>query len=382
MPTSELLPASYPAVLITDLRWHPYRLPFRRPIATAHGTLAARAGAIVELVTDAGTVGVGEIAPPPGFGRTLEDALAPLPPLRAVLRERPRDHPLAAALARPDLPPATRFGLATALFDTSSPPLSQPPRACRVPVNATIAAPTPDDAAATAHAAVAAGFHCVKLKVGVCDDPDTELARIAAVRAAIGPTISLRFDANEAWTFDRALDILTRAAHYDIEYVEQPLAAADLAGMRRLRQAAPIPIAADEAASDAAAIQRILAAGAADVLVLKPQCLGGYAPIAALVRRLPPGIRYVVTSAIEAGIGVAASLHIAAAMIGEMGDMDTSPPLTCGLATLDLLADDLIVSPPRIENGAMILPGGPGLGVTLDRDALARYAHPTLRGSP
>jgi len=367
-------------ITITDLRWYPYRVPFRRPIVTAHGTLETRVGAIVELVTDAGKVGIGEIAPPPNFSRTLEDALAPLPILAAAVRARPHDHPLAAALEHPDLPPATRFGLATALFDVSAQPSGQPLRAHRVPVNATVAARAPDEAAALATAAVAAGFRCVKLKVGVRDDPDADLACIAAVRAAIGPAILLRLDANEAWTFDRALDILTRAARHDIEYIEQPLPAADLAGMRRLRAAVPIPIAADEAATDAAAIQRILAAEAADVIVLKPQCLGGYAPVAALVRRRPSGIRYVVTSAMEAGIGVAASLHIAAAMISEMGDMDT-PPLACGLATLDLLADDLITSPPRIENGAMLLPGGPGLDVTLDRDALARYAHPTLRGS-
>src|SRR5579859_4317653 len=346
--THECRMASNP-ITITDLRWYPYRVPFRRPIATAHGALETRAGAIVELVTDTGTVGVGEIAPPPGFGRTLEDALALLPPVRAVLRERPRSHPLAAALEQPYLPPATRFGLAIALCDTSSPPLSQLPRVRRVPVNATVAAHAPDEAAAGARAAVTAGFGCVKLKVGMCDEPDAELDRIAAVRAAIGPAARLRLDANESWTFERARDILTRAADHEIEYVEQPLPAADLAGMRRLRAAVPIPIAADEAASDAAAIQRILAAEAADVLVLKPQCLGGYAPVAALVRRRPSGVRYVVTSAMECGVGVMASLHIAAVMIGEMGDMDT-PPLACGLATLDLLEDDLILDPPRIEN--------------------------------
>lgn len=365
------------AVTITDLHWYPYRMPFRRPIATAHGTLEARAGAIVEIVTDGGTVGIGEIAPPPGFGRSLEDALAPLPRLRAALHERPREHPLAAAMQWPDLPPATRFGLAIAVFDTSARPVSQPPPARRVPINATVGARTPSDAAAAARAAVTAGFRCVKLKVGMCQEPDAELDRIALVRAAIGPAVRLRLDANEVWTFDRALDILTRAAHHDIEYVEQPLPAADLDGMRRLRQASPIAIAADEAASDAAAIARILAASAADVLVLKPQCLGGYAPIISLARRLPPGVRCVVTSAMEAGVGVTASLHIAAALLSG----SDAPPLACGLATLDLLADDLIVTPPSIENGEMLLPDGPGLGVTLDRDALDRYAHPTLRGS-
>jgi o-succinylbenzoate synthase len=365
-------------VTITDLRWYPYRVPFRRPIAIAHGTLEAREGAVVELVTDAGTVGVGEIAPPPGFGRTLEEALAPLPALAAAIRTRRRDHPLKAALEYPDLPPATRFALATALFDAAPPPVSQHPPTRSVPVNATVTARAPDEAAAAAHAAVAAGFQCVKLKVGVCDDPNAELARIAAVRVAIGPAVQLRLDANEAWDFDHALEILTRAARYAIEYVEQPLPAADLAGMRRLREAALIPIAADEAAGDAAAIQRILAAEAADVIVLKPQCLGGYAPVADHVRRRPSGVRYVVTSAMEAGIGVVASLHIAAVLTASTA---ASAPLACGLATLHLLEDDLILDPPRIENGEMLLPDGRGLGVTLDRAALGRYAHPTLHGS-
>jgi L-Ala-D/L-Glu epimerase len=77
-------------------------------------------------------------------------------------------------------------------------------------------------------------------------------------------------------------------------------------------------------------------------------------------------VECVVTSSMESGIGVTAALHVAAA----------TPEMTleCGLATLDLLEDDLIVEPPRIEGGAMFVPGGPGLGVELDREALARYA--------
>jgi o-succinylbenzoate synthase len=353
---------------ITNLRWTRYRIPFKRPLVTAHGVFLFREGAIVEITEEgSGITGIGEIAPPPGFGATLEEALAPLPELAASARPDAPWPPGEYAKERwNSLLVPTRFGLDTAVLDYPRPRLRKPTDYWkRVPVNAIVMASDRDEAAQAARSAVGQGFGCVKLKVGICETVDAEVARVAAVRAALGEGVHLRLDANEAWDFEQALAVLKAVAHYGIQYCEQPVPRDDLDGMRRLRQAQPVPIAADEAVTDEASVRRLLDAGAADVLVLKPQCIGGQAECVRLVLHLPKGIKCVWTTSMEAGIGVMATARITIALRST---------LESGLATLDLLEDDLIVEPPRIEDGCMIVPYGPGLGVELDRAALARYA--------
>jgi L-Ala-D/L-Glu epimerase len=353
---------------IVELRWRRYRIPFRRPVATAHGEMRAREGAIVEVVTDAGVTGVGEIAPLPQFGHTLEEALAPLPELAEATQARPDGDAVRAALAqRERLPSATRFGLETARLDAQAKLRGHSAHDVHlaVPVNATVAARAPDVVALSVHLAARRGYSSLKLKVGICDTLDDEVERIEAARDA-SPYVRLRLDANEAWTLDQAVEVLRRVAGPRIEYCEQPLARDDLDGMRRLRSEVPVAIAADEAVTDEASARRAIEAQAADVLVLKPQCLGGAVVCRRIVEMLPAGMGWVATSALEAGIGVTATLSIASMLPRRWS--------ACGLATLDLLEDDLIVAAPRIEHGMMYVPQGPGLGVELDRAALAKYA--------
>lgn len=364
---------------ITAITARPYRIPFRRPFATSHGVMLARVGAIVTITTDDGSNGYGDMAAVPEFaGPTLPMLLAAV-------------HETASLLVGQDLGPALLhlhekvlagtllgpvcYALETAIYDLMGCSLGKPisqvlslePRPT-VPVNTVIGDPSLAGAVDAAHRAVVAGFGCVKLKVGIARDLAAEFARIAAVRAALGPAIQLRLDANEAWSLAAATDILSRCADLAIQYVEQPLPRADLAGMHALRERITIPIAADEAVSDLASIDRILTADAADMLILKPQLLGGWFPCQlATVAAQQFGKRIVVTSALESGIGVVAALHLVAAQ----------PLLTlaCGLATLDLLEDDLIFAGLPILQGQMAVPTGPGLGVTLDEAALARYSY-------
>jgi L-alanine-DL-glutamate epimerase-like enolase superfamily enzyme len=194
----------------------------------------------------------------------------------------------------------------------------------------------------------------------------TEIERIAAVRNALGPDIHLRLDANEAWNLEEAIAILSQCIPYNIQYIEQPLPAGDLAGMRALRQAIPIPIAVDEALHSLESARLVLDSEAADILIIKPQLAGGLRAGQQIIQAATErGVRCVITSAIESGIGLAAALHLAAA----------SPAVTleCGLATLHLLIDDLLIHDLPIHDGHMAVPTNPGLGVELDRQALDRY---------
>jgi o-succinylbenzoate synthase len=373
------------------LKVQPYDIPLRTPLTTAHGTLTTRQGAILEIVTAEGITGIGEIAPLPEFGGgTLNDALAALhqSPIINDLESKGPDEALDCLYrAGNSLPASALCGLEIALLDalgqvqqrsiselliqrsqsyTTHPHgnISIAPRT-HVPVNAVIGASTIQAAVNAAQSAVAAGFRCLKLKLGLGVKADIE--RVEAIRQALGPSIYLRLDANEAWDFDQALMILTKCASLDIQYVEQPLKASDLTGMHKLRQASPIPIAADEAIEDLASARRVLTAQAADVLILKPQLLGGLHIGRQIIQETTQqGVQCVVTSAIETGISIAAILHLVAA----------SPEVTleCGLATLHLLEDDLLIEDLSIENGHLAVPTEAGLGIKLDRQALATYA--------
>lgn len=371
---------------LVDLTWSRYCVPFRAAFHTAHGALSHRSGALVTARLDAGSVGYGEIAPLPEHnGQSLSASLDVLPRLARALPGRELVDILRfleEQRAVGQLPAPLVCGLESALLDAYGQasglrvadllacdyPSQQSsslitPRSS-IPVNAIIGGASIDAVVSSARTAIAAGFTCLKLKV--TDASPASLARVAAVRSAIGSTPRLRLDANEGWQNEQARALLTQYAPYNIEYIEQPLPAHDLAGMAALRRVTPIPLAADEALTGLESARRILHAQAADVLILKPQLAGGPRTCRRIIQEASTqGVSCVITSTLETGIGVATALHLAAA----------SPEITlpCGLATLDLLENDLLQSGLPIQQGTIALPSGPGLGVHLNQRTLTRF---------
>lgn len=202
-----------------------------------------------------------------------------------------------------------------------------------VPVNVTV--PAVD--AETAHRIVLAGG-CRTAKVKVAEPGqglDDEVARLEAVRDALGPGGAVRVDANAAWDVDTAaarLAVLDRAAG-GLEYAEQPVpTVADLAALRRRTH---VPIAADESVRRAEDPLAVARAHAADLLVLKVQPLGGVRACLRLAEQA--GLPVVVSSALESSVGLAAGLALAGAL--------PELPYACGLATAQLLAADLVAEP-------------------------------------
>jgi len=332
------------------------------------------------VITNEGITGIGEIAPLPTFnGGSPADVSSLLPELAGHL-----DHTtlyealeLLAAEKVHTKSASTLCGLEIALLDalgkstdcrvsTLLSPADFTPRAA-VAVNAVISAKSTKAAAETALNAKKNGFPCVKLKVGLGLSIYEELERIAMVRDAIGPTMHLRLDANEAWQLEEAIAILSQCVPYDIQYIEQPMKARDLIGMHTLRQEIPILIALDEAVHNLESVYLVLDSEVADILVIKPQLAGGLRIAQQMIQAASErGVGCVITSTIEAGIALAAELHLAAA----------SPAVTleCGLATLPLLVDDLLTEELLVRDGFLAVPTGPGLGVELDQQALKRYA--------
>ena len=212
----------------------------------------------------------------------------------------------------------------------------------RIPVNVT--GPAVD--AETAHRIVRASGGCRTAKVKVAEPGQSladEIARLEAVRDALGPDGAIRVDANAAWDVDTAvtrLVALDRAAG-GLEYAEQPVPGVD--DLAALRRRTPVPIAADESirrAEDPLAVAR---AGAADVVVLKVQPLGGVRACLELAERI--GLPVVVSSALESSVGLAAGIALAAAL--------PELPYACGLATAQLFTADLVTDPFLPVDGAL-----------------------------
>jgi O-succinylbenzoate synthase len=211
-----------------------------------------------------------------------------------------------------------------------------------VPVNVTVPAVGPEAAARIVRAG---GCRTAKVKVAEPGQSlDEERQRLEAVRDALGPDGRIRVDANGLWSVDEAvaaIRALDRAAG-GLEYVEQPVASVeDLALVRRK---VDVPIAADESIRRAEDPYRVRDLEAADVAVLKVQPLGGVAACLRIAEDI--GLPVVVSSALETSVGIAAGVALAAAL--------PELPYACGLATVQLLTDDVAVRP--------LLPCGTGTG--------------------
>jgi o-succinylbenzoate synthase len=223
-----------------------------------------------------------------------------------------------------------------------------------VPVNVTVPAVGPEQA----HAIVS-GSACRTAKVKVAEPgqrPADDIARVAAVRGAIGPDGKVRVDANGHWNVGQAELMLTALEEFDLEYAEQPCAT--LAELAELRKRVSAPVAADESIRRAEDPLAVRVAGAADIVVLKAQPLGGVR--AALRVAGQCGLPVVVSSAVDTSVGLAAGVALAAAL--------PSLEYACGLATMSLLAGDVTANPLTEADGVL-----PVRSAVVDEAALARW---------
>ncbi len=208
-----------------------------------------------------------------------------------------------------------------------------------VPVNVTVPAVDAD----RAHA-IAAASGCRTAKVKVAEPGQTaadDLARVEAVRDALGPSGAIRVDANAAWDVDTAVTRIRQLDRVGLEYVEQPCPT--LGELRALRRRVDVRVAADEVVRRAGDPLAVDLREACDVVVLKVQPLGGVR--AALRVAEAHGLPCVVSSALESSVGIAAGVALAAAL--------PELPFACGLATVALLAGDVTGEPLLPVGGAL-----------------------------
>lgn len=237
------------------------------------------------------------------------------------------------------------------------------PRVSHVEVNATV----PAVAASEVPGVLARFPGCRTAKVKVAEPGQTladDVARVAAVREALGAEGRVRIDANGGWSLAEAQAALVALAPYELDYAEQPCASvADLAALRAWMRGtpgpeevaaagheyphgqAPIRIAADESVRKAEDPLAVARAGAADLIVVKAQPLGGIAPALEIIAEA--GLPVIVSSALDTSVGIAMGLHLAAAL------PDGMLAGACGLGTVALLAGDVAVDPLTPEGGEL-----------------------------
>lgn len=345
----------------------------------AYDRKSVQRSAVLRIIADTGAAGLGNIDPAPGYSKeTLEDSmralelnLAPLiigmdpTNVHSVLLKIESaihgylDAKAAVEMACVDLA-ARALGISvhgylggavkhTMLF------------------NAWIGMLPPDEAAAETVAWQRRGFRSAKIKVGHSIEADCD--RVKAVRAAVGPDFKLRIDANAGYDVDTSIKLVRMVAPYGLQLFEQPVAADDLAGMARVREAANavgLSVMADESVLDHASLIRILRADAADLVKVKVTRQGGLVNARRMIATAEAaGVRCVLGHGFGLGVSTMAEIMLAATSNNVIDGLECVGPLKT--------ADDVVTRKLDLTTGSLPLPPGPGLGVTLDEEKLARY---------
>ncbi len=344
--------------LTTDLLR--FRLPLREALTTARGEVLHRDGLLFSI-GDGTHVGWGEATPLPGWSVSdIDSSAAALATVSVALSvvEDPDDPRLDHLLDDLEPEPTARAALSGAIADlrarrsglSLAATLSVAPTST-VAVNAMVSAMSPGDVAEQAAAAAADGYRTLKVKVGVAETA-VDIERLSAVRGSVGPAMELRIDANGAWDVETAVAVLDDLAEFDISFCEEPTEGIEAIAAVGARSA--IPVAIDESARSVDHIAAGLATGSIDVVIVKPQALGGPDLAIRAVRLAAEfGATAVVTSMIDGAIGVAHALHVAAA-----SGLDRAH----GLATSTMLKSD--VGPaPEMDAGRMFVPDTAGIGI-------------------
>lgn len=207
------------------------------------------------------------------------------------------------------------------------------------------------------------GFGTLKTKAGSDINEDCEMVR--GVRDAVGDKLKLRIDPNRAYSPQQAVELARRLEEYDLQYLEQPIPAEPLADAAWLRQQTRVPIALNESVTDPASVLEILRADAAAFILPDTHIAGGILPCVTIGRICEAaGISCIMHCGHDLGPKTAAMLHVAASCAAYSLANDT---------TYYGLEDDILTERFVIEQGTIVLPTKPGLGIDVDPVRLARY---------
>lgn len=351
-----------------------FRAPMvmRVPLKVAIGLTEVSQSLFVRIHTDNGITGIGEgNIFPPVVGETADNVWAVAPFLaQALIGTDPRDIEGRAKQMKRMLPhnSTTRSAFEIALWDVLGKAANLPlfallgGRQRAVMTDNTAGIDTPEVMAERAAGFKARGFEAVKIKLGT--DVKTDIARMAAIRAAVGPDFQIRIDANQGWSRTEARTMLAALEAYRPALVEQPLIKADIDGMAMLRRETRIPLMADESLFDEHDALRLVVAEACDYLNIKLAKAGGiWTALKINAIGETAGLPCMVGCMTDSGISLSAAVHLVSARDNIIfADLDSA----------DMLDVDPVLGGFAYEPGGRLTPKSlPGLGVEIDPAYLA-----------
>src|SRR5580700_1116057 len=383
---------------IVDLRTTPLSYRCDPPYSSAGGTQARRGGLLVEIETDERIIGIGEAGV--GGGVTRDVIAKVLEPM--LIGEDPL---LIEALWQKMFTRTRQFGrrgivmnaisgIDIALWDIAGKvanlPLYRLLGGCRERVEAYASGgfyqegKTADDLAGEAEGYRARGFKGMKMKVGrnpstqthlrhlvdhpeLCQtEPEEDIARVAAVRRALGPDAKLMVDVNCAWSPAMAIEMGRAFEPYNLYWIEEPVATDDIDGSAQVAAALATPIAGYETEVGLYGFRELIARGAVDIVQTDIAWTGGFSECCRIAAFAQAHHRMVAPHAFAGAVLLAASLHfIASIPNGLILEFDQNP---------NGLRDEILKEPLAIDrDGMMRLPERPGLGIELDPAAVAGY---------
>jgi L-alanine-DL-glutamate epimerase-like enolase superfamily enzyme len=385
-------------VKITDIRGIPLSYRCDPPYGSAGGMQSARGGLLVEVETDRGITGIGEAGV--GGGSTchvIEHQLRPM-----LLGEDPmlieglwqRMFARTRQFGRRGIAMNAISGVDIALWDIAGKVAKMPVYrllgACRERVEAYASGgfyqegKAVEDLAAEAEGYRARGFRGMKMKIGrnpstqthlrhlagnarLCEvEPEEDIARVAAVRRALGPKAKLMVDVNCAWSPAMAIEMGRALEPYKLYWIEEPVATDDIDGSVRVAAALATPIAGYETEIGLYGFRELITRGAVDIVQPDLAWSGGFSECRRIAALAHAHHLMVAPHAFSTAVTLVASLHFAASVPnGMLVEFDQNP---------NGLRDELLKEPIAIDKDGMIaLPERPGLGIELDPSALDRY---------
>jgi len=377
------LPSGDACVLkITGIETIPVRVPLKAEFAIRSGRGGAHTSSpflLVKVHTDEGLIGLGEASCTPRWSG--EDQVTGAHLIRSYLEpllvgEDPCAVESVAAKFRLAFAGNyfTRSAVEMALWDLAGKAAGKPVYQLlggkvreHAPTKWSVSGVEPAKAAGIASWAVGQGFKAMKVKVGL--DPAGDVARVKAVREAIGGNIKLGVDANGGWGAGQAGEVIEQLYAYGIYFVEQPLPPEAITEMAELRRQLRVPLIADESVYTLQDAKVLALLGAADAFSIYIGKAGGIGPAREIARFAESsGLKCTLGSNLELGVGSAAMAHLAVAARGIAAEV-----FPCDIIGPFFYEDDIVQAPALITAGQAKPAERPGLGVELDEEKVARY---------
>lgn len=351
---------------ITEVKLGKISVPLRVPFKTALRSVSSVEDIVVEVHTDTGAVGYGE-APPTGAitGDTTGAILGALQDhiIKTVVGRDVDDfEELMLALNKCIVGnTSAKAAMDMALWDLYG-------QLYKIPVykllggsrkeiitDITISVNDPDEMARDAVDAVRRGYDTLKIKVGA--HPELDVARLTAVRQAIGSDTRIRIDANQGWEPKQAVRLLNQMQEkgLDIEFVEQPVKAHDIDGLKYVTERSYVPVLADESVFSPEDAVRIMQTRAADLVNIKlMKCGGLYNALKIVSAAEVYGVECMIGCMLEAKISVNAAVHLACAK-KIITKIDLDGPVLC--------SEDPILGGAVFDEQRITVSDEPGLGI-------------------